>query len=411
MRHYIDLVQNQYGNPIQGVSCTVLMYPSNALANIFSDNGITQTANPVTTNAQGAYSFYAPNGRYSIAFTGAGVVKDTIVDILIEDPTEANSYNITGGSVNNTPIGATTPSTGAFTTLTASSLSLAAYNGPVGTITPNVGTFSTLTATNLNVTNVASVTVSNAQLAANSNTLLGSTWVSPGAIGDTVKNSGKFTSLLSTGVTQLGATVAASIDSTPLGATTPSTGSFTTLAVSSGINAIPIGATTPSTGSFTALNATSGINSTVIGATTPLAGTFTTLNAVTGTFSTSVTSNAILSNGALGIGYSTGAGSSVTQITSKATPVSLSKTCGRITLSNSSLAAATSASFTLTNTTIAATDVVLVSIASGATTGAYNVIADTISVGSCVISIRNLTAGALAEAVVLNFVVIKSVIA
>jgi hypothetical protein len=108
-----------------------------------------------------------------------------------------------------------------------------------------------------------------------------------------------------------------------------------------------------------------------------------------------------------GLGYGTGAGGTVTQITSKATGVTLNKVVGAITLNAASLAATTSVGFTLTNSAIAAADAVLVSVKSGATADAYTVTVDAVAAGSCRISIRNVTAGALAEAVVLTFAVIK----
>lgn len=109
------------------------------------------------------------------------------------------------------------------------------------------------------------------------------------------------------------------------------------------------------------------------------------------------------------VGYSTGTGGAVTQITSKATGVTLNKRCGQITLNNAALAAAAEVSFTFTNSVIAATDVVYVCISSGATAGAYNVQVDAVAAGSCRISVGNMNAGSLGEAIVLNFVVIKGV--
>jgi hypothetical protein len=111
------------------------------------------------------------------------------------------------------------------------------------------------------------------------------------------------------------------------------------------------------------------------------------------------------------VGYSTGTGGTVIQGSGsgKATGVTLSKRCGQITMNNASLAAAAEVSFTLTNSTIAATDVVYTCIASGATAGAYNTQVDAVANGSCRISVGNKSSGSLSEAIVLNFVVIKSV--
>lgn len=112
---------------------------------------------------------------------------------------------------------------------------------------------------------------------------------------------------------------------------------------------------------------------------------------------------------AKGLGHLTGVGGTVTQATSKSTGVTLSKRCGAITMNNAALAASTSVSFTLTNTTIGANDVVMASIASAATAGAYTVTVDAVASGSCRISLRNVSGGSLSEAVVINFVVVGSV--
>lgn len=110
-----------------------------------------------------------------------------------------------------------------------------------------------------------------------------------------------------------------------------------------------------------------------------------------------------------GVGYATGAGGTVTQATSKSTGVTLNKACGQITMNNASLAADSAVSFVLTNSKIAATDVVRVCVQSGATLLAYLAQVDAVAAGSCTISLRNLSARALGEAVVLNFAIIKGV--
>lgn len=124
-------------------------------------------------------------------------------------------------------------------------------------------------------------------------------------------------------------------------------------------------------------------------------------------------SGAIKSNGPLGgIGYATGAGGTVSQLTSKSTGVTLNKVCGKITLNGASLAAngtgtTGSATFTLTNSAIAADDYVMAQHDSVGTIGAYKF--DCVAAaGSAAITVRNISTGALAEAIVIKFVVIKS---
>lgn len=110
------------------------------------------------------------------------------------------------------------------------------------------------------------------------------------------------------------------------------------------------------------------------------------------------------------LGYPTGTGGTVTQSLAKSTGVTLNKVCGQITMSDDTLARTTSVTFTLTNSFIAATDVIVVNIASGATANAYTVTVTNVAAGSCNISLHNLlTETDLSEAVVLNFAVIKAV--
>ena len=109
-------------------------------------------------------------------------------------------------------------------------------------------------------------------------------------------------------------------------------------------------------------------------------------------------------------GYITGEGGTVTQATSKATAVTLSKKCGQITMHDASLAADTTVSFTLTNTTIVATDLLVLNHVSGGTAGSYLLNAQA-AAGSASINVRNITAGALGEAIVIGFAVIKAVTA
>ena len=109
-------------------------------------------------------------------------------------------------------------------------------------------------------------------------------------------------------------------------------------------------------------------------------------------------------------GYVTGDGGAVTQSTSKSTGVTLSKKCGQITLHNAALAADTTVSFTLTNTTVAVTDIIVLNHVSGGTAGSYLLNAQA-AAGSASINVRNITSGSLSEAIVIGFAVVKAVIA
>jgi hypothetical protein len=112
-----------------------------------------------------------------------------------------------------------------------------------------------------------------------------------------------------------------------------------------------------------------------------------------------------------GLGFYAGAGSTVTQQTNKSTGVTISYMTGTITMNNAALNAGVAVGFTVTNTKVAATDIPIVVIKSGATADSYNVQVDAVASGSFRIQIRNHTAGNLSEAVVLSFAIIKGVAA
>jgi len=130
------------------------------------------------------------------------------------------------------------------------------------------------------------------------------------------------------------------------------------------------------------------------------------IGAATGT-SLSTTGNQVIT-GAGKQGYNTGSGGTVTQATSKSTGVTLDKTNGSITMDAANLNADTTVSFTLTNSTIEAGDILVMNHISGGTAGSYTLNAQS-AAGSASINVRNVTAGNLAEAIVIRFAVIKAV--
>jgi len=132
------------------------------------------------------------------------------------------------------------------------------------------------------------------------------------------------------------------------------------------------------------------------------------LGVATGTSVT--TTGSLLVSGTGKQGYATGSGGTASQGSGsgKATGVTLSKSNGSITLDAANLNAATTVSFTLTNTVIEAGDILVMNHLSGGTAGAYTLNAQC-AAGSAAINVRNVTAGSLAEAIVIRFAVIKAV--
>jgi len=115
----------------------------------------------------------------------------------------------------------------------------------------------------------------------------------------------------------------------------------------------------------------------------------------------------VLVFGAGGLGYSTGSGGAVTQLTSRTTGVTLNKTNGAITLFTA-VGTAVATTFTVTNSTVAATDVVNVCQKSG--TNLYNTLVTAVAAGSFNITFFT-TGGIASDAPVFNFAVTKAVAA
>ena len=111
-----------------------------------------------------------------------------------------------------------------------------------------------------------------------------------------------------------------------------------------------------------------------------------------------------------GLGYGTGSGGTVTQLTSKSTSVTLNKPTGQITMNSAALAAGVSVSFTFTNSLIANTDILILSLKNGTgSVNAYKFFSECTN-GNGVIQITNISGISLAEAIVINFAIIKGAI-
>ena len=106
--------------------------------------------------------------------------------------------------------------------------------------------------------------------------------------------------------------------------------------------------------------------------------------------------------------YTTANNATVTQLTSKSTAVTANGRTGQITTNNASLTKGSTVSFTVNNNqVVSAKDVIMVCLASGGTLNSYQVCVDSISVGSFSICITNNGSGALAEALVINFAILR----
>ena len=118
------------------------------------------------------------------------------------------------------------------------------------------------------------------------------------------------------------------------------------------------------------------------------------------------TNNAIAKAPAIGFGPA--AFGTVTQGTSKSTTVVVNAKAGVITTHNAALASSTAVQFTMTNSAISATDVVVANQGSGGTAGSYQTHVVSVGDGTAVVRLSNTSGGSLSQAVTINFAVIDT---
>lgn len=85
MQKYFDNVTRTNGDAVAGARVTVTSTATGVLATIYSDNGVTTTANPITCDNNGYFEFYAANGLYDLEITGSLALPLTISDVQLSD--------------------------------------------------------------------------------------------------------------------------------------------------------------------------------------------------------------------------------------------------------------------------------------------------------------------------------------
>lgn len=129
-------------------------------------------------------------------------------------------------------------------------------------------------------------------------------------------------------------------------------------------------------------------------------------NKSTGILNLSGTNGVLVDTGTLG--YGTGAGGTVTQATSKSTAVTLNKPSGLITTSSASLAAGAAITFSVSNTSVTLSSTVVLSFpTSTISMSNYRIEAYQVLNGSFAVRITNISGGALAESLPIQFNVLQ----
>jgi len=256
------------------------------------------------------------SGTLTTAAQGQVTSLGTLTGLTVNGTANMNTIRGSLGGPFNGTVGATTPNTGAFTTITATgnvgfgsvfangaagSQFIGYHTGAIGSNVANTGAFTTITSTG----NVGFGSVF-------ANASAGSQFIGylTGAIGANIANSGVFTSVTTASGGQV-----TGYHTGAIGANTANTGVFTSVTTASGgqvtgYHTGAIGANTANTGVFTSVTTASGGQVTgyhtgAIGANTANTGAFTTITATGNVGFGSVFANA--SAGSQFIGYLTGA--------------------------------------------------------------------------------------------------------
>lgn len=90
MELYTNNIQDRYGNAIVGAQ--VLVQKDGGSAVIYSDDGVTQAPNPLTTDADGEFRFYAPSGKYDLTVTSPRLPEPIeFPGVALFDPDDINA--------------------------------------------------------------------------------------------------------------------------------------------------------------------------------------------------------------------------------------------------------------------------------------------------------------------------------
>jgi len=107
------------------------------------------------------------------------------------------------------------------------------------------------------------------------------------------------------------------------------------------------------------------------------------------------------------LGYGTGSGGAVTQLTNKSTAVTINKGSGKITLANSALAAGVTNFFGVNNSLVSANDTIAINIQGIGAAYSYTASVYFVAAGAFNIAVTNITGGSLSESPTINFTVLK----
>lgn len=84
MQPHYECITRSGNRPAAGATVTVRKQSDGTLATIYSDDGVTVQANPITAGSDGCFKFFAADGKYDVTVSGSGIVTKTY-PVLLED--------------------------------------------------------------------------------------------------------------------------------------------------------------------------------------------------------------------------------------------------------------------------------------------------------------------------------------
>ena len=108
MQRYDDVLQDDKGNVSGGAAVTVLERATGNVATIYMDEALTAQANPMTTDVNGHFWFYAADGAYTLLFgdgtsrsvaLASGVGREAYVVKSVDTPKVNNSVVLVNDDV------------------------------------------------------------------------------------------------------------------------------------------------------------------------------------------------------------------------------------------------------------------------------------------------------------------------
>jgi hypothetical protein len=89
MKKHTDYVIDREGNAVAGAEVYVRKQSDNTLATLYSDNGVTPLGNPVSTDNDGEFSFYAGDNTYKLQVYIEGVQQQEVTNFQHFDDEDA----------------------------------------------------------------------------------------------------------------------------------------------------------------------------------------------------------------------------------------------------------------------------------------------------------------------------------